>query len=98
MEMEWRIGRWWLSFATSPLRPKITVRYTASLLYKEITGTSSAFILNGGAAGFMYLASKFQPSQLAEEQCTLSRFYKILARDIKTTLLILSSRIFYLST
>jgi hypothetical protein len=44
------------------------------------------------------LASKFQPSQLAEEQCTLSHFYKILARDIKTTLLILSSRIFYLST
>ncbi|KAH8952470.1 hypothetical protein BDL97_09G087100 [Sphagnum fallax] len=58
----------------------------------------AAFILNGGATGFMYLASKFQPSQLAEEQCTLSRFYKILARDIKTTLLILSSRIFYLST
>ncbi len=58
----------------------------------------AAFILNGGAAGFMYLASKFQPSQLAEEQCTLSHFYKILARDIKTTLLILSSRIFYLST
>ncbi|CAK9237398.1 unnamed protein product [Sphagnum troendelagicum] len=58
----------------------------------------AAFILNGDAAGFMYLASKFQPSQLTEEQCTASRFYKTLARDIKNTSLILSSRMFYLST
>jgi hypothetical protein len=28
----------------------------------------AAFLPNGGAAGFMYLASKYQPSQLAEEQ------------------------------
>ncbi|KAH9558063.1 hypothetical protein CY35_07G117500 [Sphagnum magellanicum] len=35
----------------------------------------AAFLLNGGAAGFMFLASKYQPSQL-------------LARDIETTLLI----------
>ncbi|CAM6009660.1 unnamed protein product [Sphagnum balticum] len=48
----------------------------------------AAFLLIGGAAGFMYLASKFQPSQLAEEQRTASRFYKMLARDIETTLLI----------
>ncbi len=48
----------------------------------------AAFLLNGGAAGFMYLASKFQPSQLAEEQRTASRFYKMLARDIETPLLI----------
>ncbi len=48
----------------------------------------AAFLLNGGAAGFMFLASKFQPSQLAEEQRTASRFYKMLARDIETTLLI----------
>ncbi len=47
-----------------------------------------AFLLNGGAAGFMFLASKFQPSQLAEEQRTASRFFKMLARDIETTLLI----------
>ncbi len=46
----------------------------------------AAFLLNGGATGFMYLASKFQPSQLAEEQRTTSRFYKMLARDIETTL------------
>ncbi|CAK9238489.1 unnamed protein product [Sphagnum troendelagicum] len=48
----------------------------------------AAFLLNGGAAGFMFLASKFQPSQLAEEQRTASRFFKMLARDIETTLLI----------
>jgi hypothetical protein len=48
----------------------------------------AAFHLNRGAAGFMYLASKFQPSQLAEEQRTACRFYKMLARDIETTLLI----------
>jgi hypothetical protein len=48
----------------------------------------AAFHLNGGAAGFMYLASKFQPSQLAEEQRTASCFYKMLGRDIETTLLI----------
>ncbi|CAK9276711.1 unnamed protein product, partial [Sphagnum jensenii] len=48
----------------------------------------AAFLLNGGAAGFMYLASKYQPSQLAEEQRTASRFHKLLARDIETTLLI----------
>ncbi len=48
----------------------------------------AAFLLIGGAAGFMYLASKFQLSQLAEEQRTASRFYKMLARDIETTLLI----------
>ncbi len=48
----------------------------------------AAFLLNGGAAGFMYLASKYQPSQLAEEQRTASRFHKLLARDIDTTLLI----------
>ncbi len=47
----------------------------------------AAFLLNGGAAGFMYLASKYQPSQLAEEQRTASRFHKLLARDIETTLL-----------
>ncbi|CAK9237400.1 unnamed protein product [Sphagnum troendelagicum] len=48
----------------------------------------AAFLLNGGAAGFMFLASKFQPSQHAEEQRTASRFFKMLARDIETTLLI----------
>ncbi len=48
----------------------------------------AAFLLNGGAAGFMSLASKYQPSQLAEEQRTASRFHKLLARDIETTLLI----------
>ncbi|KAH9558223.1 hypothetical protein CY35_07G126500 [Sphagnum magellanicum] len=48
----------------------------------------AAFLLNGGAAGFMFLASKYQPSQLAEEQRTASRFHKLLARDIETTLLI----------
>jgi hypothetical protein len=48
----------------------------------------AAFLLNGGAAGFMFLAGKFQPSHLAEEQRTASRFYKMLARDIETTLLI----------
>ncbi|KAH9558228.1 hypothetical protein CY35_07G127000 [Sphagnum magellanicum] len=47
----------------------------------------AAFLLNGGAAGFMFLASKYQPSQLAEEQRTASRFHKLLARDIETTLL-----------
>ncbi len=33
-------------------------------------------------------SSKYQPSQLAEEQRTASRFHKLLARDIDTTLLI----------
>jgi hypothetical protein len=47
----------------------------------------AAFLLNAGAAGFMFLASKYQPSQLAEEQRTASRFHKLLARDIDTTLL-----------
>jgi hypothetical protein len=47
----------------------------------------AAFLLNVGAAGFMFLASKYQPSQLAEEQRTASRFHKLLARDIDTTLL-----------
>jgi hypothetical protein len=48
----------------------------------------AAFLLNGGATGFMFLANKFQPSQLAEEQRTASRFFKMLAREIETTLLI----------
>ncbi|CAK9276722.1 unnamed protein product [Sphagnum jensenii] len=40
------------------------------------------------AARFMDLASKYQPSQLAEEQRTASRFHKLLATPIQTTLLI----------
>ncbi len=54
----------------------------------SVSMSVAAFLLNGGAAGFMYLASKYQPSQLAEEQRTASRFHKLLARDIQTTLLI----------
>jgi len=48
----------------------------------------AAFLLNSSAAGFMFLASKYQPSQLAEEQRTAARFHKLLARDIHNTLLI----------
>jgi hypothetical protein len=48
----------------------------------------AAFLLNSSAAGFMFLASKYQPSQLAEEQRTAARFHKLLAMDIYNTLLI----------
>jgi hypothetical protein len=48
----------------------------------------AVFILNSGAARFMDLASKYQPSQLADEQRTASHFQKLLATHIQTTLLI----------
>jgi hypothetical protein len=48
----------------------------------------AVLVLNSGAARFVDLASKYQPSQLAEEQRTASRFHKLLATPIQTTLLI----------
>jgi hypothetical protein len=73
----------------------IAAAMLAAMNNGDVAGSTSApfgmsmgaFLLNGGAAGFMFLASKFQPSQLAEEQRTASRFFKMLARDIETTLL-----------
>ncbi|BBN10093.1 hypothetical protein MPTK1_5g00910 [Marchantia polymorpha subsp. ruderalis] len=45
-----------------------------------------AIILGMGAAALMALVSKFQPSQLAEEQRHAARFFKRLGTDVEATL------------
>ncbi|KAG6549376.1 hypothetical protein Mapa_009095 [Marchantia paleacea] len=45
-----------------------------------------AIILGMGAAALMALVSKFQPSQLAEEQRHAARFFKRLGADVEATL------------
>ncbi|KAL2649263.1 hypothetical protein R1flu_017391 [Riccia fluitans] len=45
-----------------------------------------SIILGAGAAMLMALVSKFQPSQLAEEQRHAARFFKRLGADIESTL------------
>ncbi|BBN10099.1 hypothetical protein MPTK1_5g00980 [Marchantia polymorpha subsp. ruderalis] len=45
-----------------------------------------AIVLGVGAAALMALVSKFQPSQLAEEQRHAARFFKRLGADVEATL------------
>ena len=47
----------------------------------------TAFLLNVGSSGLMFLANTFQPSQLAEEQRTAARQFHNLANEIEATLL-----------
>ena len=75
--------------------PTVTMATIGAAILAAMNGAPQALsmsvaacLLNGGATGFMLLANKFQPSQLAEEQRTAARFFKMLAKGIESTLLI----------